>query len=57
MSQKKERIETRMWLENLKEPKHKVATLTAEIDLLRLKLEHKGELLALHNYYIKRGSV
>ena len=33
----------------------KIAALTAENDLLRLKLEHKDELLALHNYYIKRG--
>lgn len=31
----------------------KVATLSAENDLLRLKLEHKEELLALHNYYNK----
>lgn len=31
----------------------KVANLTAENDILRLKLEHKEELLALHNYYIK----
>lgn len=35
----------------------KVAALTAENDLLRLKLEHKEELLALHNYYITRGDV
>jgi transcriptional regulator with XRE-family HTH domain len=33
----------------------KAANLTAENDILRLKLEHKDELLALHNYYIKRG--
>lgn len=31
----------------------KVATLTAENDILRLKLEHKEEIIALHNYYIK----
>lgn len=31
----------------------KVANLAAENDILRLKLEHKEELLALHNYYIK----
>lgn len=31
--------------------KDKVATLTAESDLLRLKLEHKEEIIALHNYY------
>lgn len=31
----------------------KVATLSTENDLLRLKLEHKEELLALHNYYNK----
>jgi transcriptional regulator with XRE-family HTH domain len=33
--------------------KDKANALTAEIDLLRMKLEHKEELLALHNYYIK----
>lgn len=33
--------------------KDKVVTLTAENDILRLKLEHKEELLALHNYYMK----
>lgn len=31
--------------------KDKVASLTAESDLLRLKLEHKEEIIALHNYY------
>ena len=34
----------------------KIAGLNAEIDILRLKLEHKEELLALHNYYIKQKS-
>lgn len=34
--------------------KDKVVTLTAENDLLRLKLEHKEEIIALHNYYNKR---
>ena len=33
--------------------KDKNATLTAENDILRLKLEHKEEIIALHNYYIK----
>lgn len=33
--------------------KDKVATLTAELDLLRMQLQHKEELLALHNYYNK----
>lgn len=33
--------------------KDKVAVLTAENDLLRLKLEHKEEIIALHNYYTK----
>lgn len=31
--------------------KDKVGVLTAENDLLRLKLEHKEEIIALHNYY------
>lgn len=33
--------------------KDKVVNLTAENDLLRLKLEHKEEIIALHNYYTK----
>ena len=33
--------------------KDKIVTLTAENDILRLKLEHKEEIIALHNYYIK----
>lgn len=31
--------------------KDKNGSLSAEIDLLRLKLEHKEEIIALHNYY------
>ena len=30
----------------------KVKTLSAEIDLLKMQLTHKEELLAIHNYYI-----
>lgn len=33
--------------------KAKVAALTTEIELLRKELQHKDELLALHNYYNK----
>ncbi len=29
----------------------KIASLTAENDLLRIKLEHKEEIISLHNYY------
>lgn len=36
--------------------REKVAALTAEVDLLRMQLAHKEELLAVHNYYIKKGS-
>ena len=36
--------------------KDKVVNLTAENDILRLKLEHKDEIIALHNYYIKQKS-
>ena len=36
--------------------KDKVAVLTAENDILRLKMEHKEEIIALHNYYIKQKS-
>lgn len=31
--------------------KDKVAALTSENDLLRIKLEHKEEIISLHNYY------
>lgn len=33
--------------------KDKVVVLTAENDLLRLKLEHKEEIISIHNYYNK----
>lgn len=33
--------------------KAKVAAMTTEIELLKKELQHKEELLALHNYYIK----
>ena len=36
--------------------KDRVATLTAEIDILKMKLEHKEEIINLHNYYNKRTS-
>lgn len=34
--------------------KDKVGVLNAENDILKLKLEHKEELLSLHNYYINK---
>lgn len=37
--------------------KSQVAALTAENELLRLKLAHKEEIIALHNYYNKRDTV
>ncbi len=36
--------------------KDKIVTLTAELDLLKLKLEHKEEIISLHNYYNKVSS-
>ena len=36
--------------------KDKVVNLTTENDLLRMKLEHKEEIISLHNYYIKLKS-
>jgi transcriptional regulator with XRE-family HTH domain len=36
--------------------KDKVGVLTAENDILRLKLEHKEEIISLHNYYIKKSN-
>lgn len=32
--------------------KDKIAVLTAENELLKVKLEHKEEIISLHNYYI-----
>ena len=51
-----ERLNSELALVNvdLAVQKDKVAVLTAENDILRLKLEHKDELLSLHNYYIKK---
>lgn len=34
----------------------KIVALTSENDLLRLKLEHKEEIISLHNYYIKKAN-
>lgn len=34
----------------------KVAALETEIELLKRELQHKEELLAVHNYYIHRGA-
>lgn len=36
--------------------KDKVGVLSTENDLLRIKLEHKEEIIALHNYYNKLKS-
>ena len=36
--------------------KDKVVSLTTENDMLRMTLEHKEELLSLHNYYIKKSN-
>lgn len=36
--------------------KDQINNLNAKIELLELKLMHKEELLAVHNYYIKIGS-
>ncbi len=33
--------------------KDKVATLTAENELLKMEIKHKDEIIALHNYYNK----
>lgn len=33
--------------------KNKTATLSAELDLIKMELRHKEELLAVHNYYTK----
>ncbi len=35
--------------------KDKVTALSAENDLLRIKLEHKEEIISLHNYYIGKS--
>lgn len=35
--------------------KDKAVVLTAENDLLRMKLEHKEEIISIHNYYIGKS--
>lgn len=35
--------------------KDKVVILTSENDMLRLKLEHKEEIISLHNYYMSKS--
>jgi transcriptional regulator with XRE-family HTH domain len=35
--------------------KDKVGVLTSENDILRLKLDHKEEIISLHNYYMKKN--
>ena len=35
--------------------KDKVVNLNAEIDLLKMKLEHKEEIISIHNYYNSIG--
>jgi transcriptional regulator with XRE-family HTH domain len=53
-----ERLNTEISLLNTENNilKDKNVTLSAEIDLLRLKLEHKEEIITLHNYYNKLKS-
>ncbi len=36
--------------------KDKIGVLSAENDILKIKLEHKEEIIAIHNYYIKMRS-
>lgn len=36
--------------------KQKIAAQETELALLRMKLEHKEEIIALHNYYIKKSN-
>ena len=33
--------------------KDKIAALTAEIDLLKMEIKHKDEIISIHNYYQK----
>ena len=37
--------------------KDTINKLNAENDMLRLKLEHKEEIIAVHNYYIKKATI
>ena len=36
--------------------KDTIGRLTTENEILRIKLEHKEEIIALHNYYIKKAN-
>jgi cob(I)alamin adenosyltransferase len=57
MQNEMERITAELTLANaeLAVLKEKVNALTTENDLLRMKLEHKEEIIALHNYYMKQN--
>ncbi len=35
--------------------KEKLVTLTTENEILRMKLEHKEEIISVHNYYINKS--
>ena len=37
--------------------KDKVCTLTTENEMLKREIKHKNEIIALHNYYIKRNPI
>ena len=56
LAEEVERLTSELALSNAENAviKDKVVNLTAENDILRLKLEHKEEIIALHNYYIKQ---
>lgn len=53
LNQEIERLNTEiaLWTTENTIIKDKNVTLSSEVDLLRLKLEHKEEIIALHNYY------
>lgn len=53
LNQETERLNTEIALLTTENTilKDKNVTLSSEVDLLRLKLEHKEEIIALHNYY------
>lgn len=53
LEKEKTNAENALTCAELSAARDRITTLSAENDILRLKLEHKEEIIAIHNYYNK----
>ena len=53
LEKEKTNAENALTRAELSAARDRITTLSAENDILRLKLEHKEEIIAIHNYYNK----